>query len=75
MLEVINMINKENLDERICDVEIGFSNETQTYREFIHQIEKELNRLPKNIDSYSDTELQDYYEDLTYDSYNLKGGN
>lgn len=69
------MINKENLDKRICDVEIGFSNETQTYREFIQQTEKELNIPPKNIDSYSDIELQDYYENLTYNSYNLKGGN
>ena len=59
------MINRTNLDKRICDCEKGAEN-TQTYREFIRKIEETMEMCPEPIDSYSDKELQDYLEELDY---------
>jgi len=60
------MVSKGNLDKRICDMEIGFSNNTQTYREFIREAELSFGMCEEPIDSYSDSELQDYVEELDY---------
>jgi hypothetical protein len=57
------MINKTNLDKRICDVEENCKN-TQTYREFIRESEEEFGMCPEPIDQYSNTDLQEYLEEL-----------
>lgn len=54
------MINKENLDKRICDVE-GCEN-TQTYREFIRGTEEEFECVCANLNNMSDEELKDYLD-------------
>ena len=59
------MINKENLDKRICDVEEGADN-TYTYREFIRESEKEFGFPNQPIDTFTDEELQKYLDDLDY---------
>ena len=60
------MFNKENLDKRICDVEIGISNNIQTFREFIRESEDQFGMCEEPIDLYSSDELSDYIEELDY---------
>jgi hypothetical protein len=49
------------LDKRICDVETKAEN-TQTYREFIRETEREFGLVEKDLDSISDIELDVYIE-------------
>lgn len=53
------MINKDNLDERICDIEPG-ANNPETYREYIRITEKEFNICYAPIDSMDEEELSSY---------------
>lgn len=59
------MITKADLDKRICDVVEGAEN-TQTYRQFIRESEKEFEMAPEPIDSYPDDELNMYVMELDY---------
>jgi hypothetical protein len=59
------MTSKLNLDKRICDIETESEN-TQTYREFIRESEEEFGMCAEPIDQYSDTDLQEYLEELDY---------
>ena len=61
------MISRENLDKRIRDVELGTSNNDQTYRQFIHESEDEFG-LPRtdSLDEMSDDVLREYLEELDY---------
>lgn len=52
-------IVKKYLDKRICDVETHAEN-TQTYREFIRETEREFGLVEKDLDSISDIELDVY---------------
>jgi hypothetical protein len=54
-------IVKKYLDKRICDVETKAEN-TQTYREFIRETEREFGLVEKDLDSISDIELDVYIE-------------
>lgn len=58
------MISKQNLDNRICDIEGG--DNIQTYREFIRESEYELGLDEQNIDNMDDSTLQDYFDYLDY---------
>lgn len=49
---------KENLDKRICDVED--CDNTQTFREFIIESEKEFYLKHKDLDSLTEEELNSY---------------
>lgn len=53
------MINKENLDKRICDIVDGATNE-QTYRDFIRESEDTFNIGFKELDFMTDEELKAY---------------
>lgn len=61
-------LTKELLDKRICDVEID-SNNTETYREFIHKAEKYLGlstpTTDEMLDKAIDTDLNRYFKDLS----------
>ena len=61
-------LTKELLDKRICDVEID-SNNTETYREFIHKAEKYLGlsiqTTDETLDKAIDTDLNRYFKDLS----------
>lgn len=50
------IFKKEDLDKRICDV-ITIANNTQTFREFIKESEKELSIGHKNLDNMSNKNL------------------
>lgn len=54
---------KEKLDKRICDCETGAGN-TQTYREFIIESEKEFEIGHSNLDLMSEEKLQSYLDFL-----------
>lgn len=54
----INMISKNDLDKRICDLE-GGSNE-QTYREYIRETEEKFGIGEMDIEELTQTEFQDY---------------
>ena len=56
-----NIILKDILDERICDIEIDSSN-SQTYREFIEEAEIEFGIMPSDIDLMEEDELRDYLD-------------
>lgn len=58
------MITHANLDKRICDCEK--CENTQTYREYIRESEKELGIEQSNLDSLSDEELQSNLDFLDY---------
>lgn len=58
------MVSKQNLDNRICDIEGG--DNTQTYREFIRESEYELALDEQDIDNMDDSTLNDYFEYLDY---------
>jgi len=59
------MLNdKEILDERICDIEGGRN--TQTYREFIRESEKEFGYEHMDLENMTDEELNDWVEHLDY---------
>jgi len=60
------MISKSTLDKRICDVEIGISNNTQTYREHIHEIEKRFRLLDSGseLDEMNNDELRSYLKEI-----------
>lgn len=58
------MISQENLDKRICDCEEVQN--TQTYREFIRESEKEFELEEQNLDKISDKNLNAYFEFLCY---------
>lgn len=62
------MINKDNLDKRICDVVAGATNE-QTYRDFIRESEDTFNLNFKELDFMTNKELEDYlnYLDKLWD--------
>ena len=57
------IISKKNLDSRICDCEEN-SNNVETYREFIRRREDEEDMCHELIDSYSDSDLQDYWYEI-----------
>lgn len=61
-------LTKELLDKRICDVEID-SNNTESYREFIHKAEKYLGLsiqiTDEMLDKAIDTDLNRYFKDLS----------
>lgn len=54
---------KENLDKRICDCENKATN-TETYREFIRESEKEFGIGFSNLDLMSEEKLQSYLDFL-----------
>ena len=58
-------MNKSDLDKKICDVEPGTKN-TDTYREFIRESEKEFGLKHEPIDDFTDTELEKYIEWLDH---------
>ena len=62
------MISKANLDKVIRDVEIGQNNNTNTYREHIHQIERHFRMLDTDseLDEMTDNELRSYLKELEY---------
>ena len=62
------MVSKANLDKVICDVEIGQNNNTNTYREHIHQIERHFRMLDTDseLDEMTDNELRSYLKELEY---------
>lgn len=57
-------LTKELLDKRICDVEID-SNNTETYREFIHDSERYFGLPKTDIDGALDTDLNRYFKFLS----------
>ena len=59
------MINKTNLDKKICDCEKSSEN-TQTYREYIRETEEMVGMSSEPIDLYSNEELEYYLEELDY---------
>lgn len=58
-------ITKEQLDNCICDVEEHADN-TQTFREFIRESEKEFGMAWVELESLSEKELNDYIGFLDY---------
>ncbi len=58
------MINKENLDKRICDCEEASN--TQTYREFIRESENALGLVHCGLDGLLDHELKNYLDWIDY---------
>ena len=59
------MINKSDLDKRICDTEEGAEN-SQTWREFIKESEKEFGMANIDMDTFTEYELNKYIEFLEY---------
>ena len=57
------VIEKEDLDTRICDV-MPYEGDTETYREFITNIEKEFGFDPAPIDTFTTKELNEYVEEM-----------
>lgn len=57
------MITKQNLHERICDIE-PISNNEQTYYEFIRESEKEFGISPARFDVMDDKEFERYLDYL-----------
>ena len=55
------MINKENLDKRICDVVKGATN-TQTYREYIKKCEGYFRMPEADLEIMNDLGLKRYLE-------------
>lgn len=53
------MITRDTLNRRICDVEKEATN-TQTYKEFIRESEKEFGLQHESIELYTSVELQGY---------------
>lgn len=58
-------ITKAQLDLRICNVEEGATN-TETYREFIVNTEREFGIAPEDLDSMNDKQLNKYFDFLDY---------
>lgn len=58
-------VTQRELDKRICDVEEGATN-TQTYREYIREVEENLGLERKDLYHMSDEELTDYLDWLDY---------
>ena len=56
----INMISKNDLDKRICDLEGGFNE--QTYREYIRETEEEFGMGKMDIEELTQTEFNDYID-------------
>ncbi|HBG1028881.1 TPA: hypothetical protein KPG21_003732 [Clostridioides difficile] len=56
-------MKKEDLDKKICDVEIEADN-TQTYREFIVEAEEEIGTGSADLDNMTDEELTVYLDFL-----------
>lgn len=54
---------KENLDNRICDVEVGATN-TQTYREYFREAEEEFDMYPSDLDDMEEIDLVRYLDFL-----------
>jgi hypothetical protein len=61
----LKIVTKEHLDKRICDVEKEAGN-TQTYREYILEGEKEFDLIPKDLDGMRDGLLNEYLEFIDY---------
>lgn len=59
------MISKIDLDKKICDIEKGCNN-TQTYREYIRESEKELGVDAAKLDNFTDNEVGKYLEFIDY---------
>ena len=59
-----NMISKNDLDKRICDLEGGFNE--QTYREHIRESEKAFCMEEADIENLNQAELNDYLELLDW---------
>ena len=60
----INMISKNDLDKRICDLEGGFNE--QTYREYIRETEEEFGMGKKDTEKLTQTEFNDYINLLNW---------
>lgn len=57
-------LTKDLLDKRICDVEADASN-TETYREFIHNSEKEFGLPETELDIALDSDIDKYFKFLS----------
>ena len=57
-------ITKEDLDKKINEHEGGGN--TQTYREYIKETEKEFGIEPVELEKLSDTDLNDYLKYLDW---------
>lgn len=55
--------NKEILDSRICDMENGSDN-TQTYREYIIEVEESFGLEEVDVNLLDENELRDYIDFL-----------
>lgn len=58
-------ITKDQLDTPICEV-VPEANNTETYRDFIRSSENEFCMEPRDIDTMTDQELNEYIEFLDY---------
>jgi hypothetical protein len=58
-------ITKEQLDIPICELEPAATN-TETFRDFISSSENEFCMEPRDIDSMTDQELNEYIDFLDY---------
>lgn len=58
-------LTKERLDKRICDIQ-KYAKNTQTYREFIVESEKEFGMEHRDLDGMTDENLNEYLEFLDY---------
>lgn len=58
-------MTKEDLDKRICDT-TELANNTQTYREFIRESEKQFGMEELDIDSIDNKVLEEYIDFLDY---------
>jgi hypothetical protein len=57
-------LTKADIDKRICDVEGG--NNTETYREFIENTEREFELVPQDLDKMTDKQFNHYVDFLSY---------
>jgi len=58
------MLTHENLDKRICDCED--CENTQTYREYIRESEKEIGMCEAPLDEFDNITLDGYLEFIDY---------
>lgn len=59
-METVEITTKQ-LDVKICDV-VSEAFNTQTYREFIRETEETFGLAPRNLDSMSDEQLNNYLD-------------
>ena len=58
-------IKKEDLDKRICDTEQGAEN-TQTWRDYIREGEKEFEMKNVDLDNMEDKQLNEHLDFIDY---------